>query len=101
MQLRVCGDHQFIADRNIAPELGIVDVADANIVAALLDGRIALKTLNALFGVSAKPFAGIDASDYLYFIGIAGGHVDRAGAGFNLQVHGSADAEGAIELASG
>src|SRR5947208_1205896 len=101
MQLRVCGDHQFIADRNIAPELGIVNVPDANVIAALLNGGIALQPLNALFGVSSEPFAGIDSADYLYFIGIAGGHVDGAGAGFHLQVHGSADVESATEFAPG
>src|SRR5215469_15912071 len=58
VQLRIRRGDNLIADRNIAPNLWIGDVTDANIVAALLDWRILFQSVNGISGRTEKPVVG-------------------------------------------
>ncbi len=80
-------NHHYVADGNVVPQFRIVDVADTDIVAALLDGRVRLQPLDLLLDVSCKPFRSSDVSRYLYLARIAGAHFDTARAGGQIQMH--------------
>src|SRR5260370_23194597 len=99
-QLGAGRNHDVVADRNVAAQVGIVNVADSDVISALLDGRIAFQLLHSVFR-GAHPVAGADVSGDAHLAGAAGANVDAAGTGFALQVHGAIDLQGAIESALG
>ena len=49
-------NHHLVADGNVAPQFRIIDVADADVIAALLDGRVRLDPFDLFLGISSKPF---------------------------------------------
>ena len=55
-QLGFRGDGHFIADGNVVPQFRVVNVADADVIAALLDGRVGLQPLDLVLGISSEPF---------------------------------------------
>src|SRR6266496_861807 len=101
-QLGAGWNFYLVADGDVASELRIVDVADTNVVSALLDGRIAFDLLNTLLGVSTAehPFARINAASDFDLVGTPRANVDGAGTGFHLQVYSSGHIQRAIELAA-
>src|SRR5260370_20747140 len=99
-QLGAGRNHDVVADRNVAAQVRIVNVADSDVISALLDGRIAFQLLHSVFRRS-HPVAGADVSGDAHLAGAAGANVDAAGTGFALQVHGAIDLQGAFESAFG
>src|SRR5438128_2086157 len=97
-QLGAGRNHHVVADRNVSAQVRIVNVADSDVISALLDGRIAFQLLHSVFRRS-HPVAGADVSGDTHLAGAAGANVDGAGTGFDLQVHGAIDLQGAIESA--
>ena len=61
-------------------------MADTDIVAALLDGRVRFQTFHLLLGV-AEPFCRLDVSSYLDLAGTAGTDLHITCAGRYLQMH--------------
>jgi len=70
--------HHLVADGNVAPQFGIFNAADVNIIAVLLDGRVRLDPFYLFSGISAKLFAGPDASGNLHLTRRAGTHLYAA-----------------------
>src|SRR6266699_3585653 len=66
VQLRAHRNHKLIADRYIPLQLGIVNMADADVVATLLDWRVVFQPFHSLVGVSAEPVVGPDVTDNSY-----------------------------------
>src|SRR5215469_8991489 len=86
-QLGVRRGDNLIADRNIAPNLRVRDVTDANIVATLLDWRILFQSLNCISGRTEKPVVGANVSGNTDFVGGSGANLYGAGSGFDFQVY--------------
>src|SRR5947207_14217478 len=80
-------------------EFGIVNVANADVISALLDGRVGLETFDLLVGVIAKPLSRPDMSDDVHFGGVPGAHINGSRPGFHLQIHTPAHFEGAVKFA--
>src|SRR5450432_324034 len=97
-QLCVRGHYHVVADGNVVTKLRVVNVADADVVPALLNGRVVFQLLHPAFGGS-HPVAVADVSGDVDFAGTAGAHMDGAGAGFDLQVHRPGDVQGAVKAA--
>src|SRR5262249_33446186 len=87
VQLRVRRGDNLIADRNIAPKLRIGDMPDANIVAALLDGRILFQLLHGISGRAKEPVVGANVSGDADFVRGSAANLYRAGAGFDFQIY--------------
>ncbi len=68
----------FITDGNIVLELRVIKMADANTVAALLDGRILLDPLYLFFPIAPEPVSGLDVPGHLNLIGAPGVYLDTA-----------------------
>ena len=47
-------DDHFVADGNVVPQFRVIDVADADVIAALLNGRVRLQPLDLLLGISLR-----------------------------------------------
>src|ERR1700732_5481673 len=89
-QLRLRRDSDFVADRNIMAQMGIIDMTDANIIPALLNGRIVLQPFHLTLGVS-EPLGRLNMSGYLSLVGIAGVDLDTTRSGGHIKVHRSTD----------
>jgi hypothetical protein len=97
MQLSFGGHEQFVAYGYVAPQVGVVDVADANIVPVLLDWGIVLQAFNFVFGVSAKPIVNSDSSGHSHFVRGAGSYLNVSGAGAHVEIHGSSNSQSSLE----
>ena len=73
-------------------------MADADIITALLNGRIAFQSLYFLFRVTAEPLTGPDVAGDQDFIRAAGTNIDGTGAGFYLYIRSPVDLERALEM---
>src|SRR5271163_1989144 len=79
VQLCLHGHDEFVADGNIVLPIVIFNVAHANCVAVLLDGRICFDFVDALFGISAEPAViRADAAVNFHLAGISRPHSDLA-----------------------
>src|SRR6185503_13332836 len=90
MQVRRGRNNNLIADGNTSLQLGIINVADANVVAALLNRGIILQPLDGTPRWMVRknaPVVFAYVAGYLDFAGAAIRDLNRSGAGFNLQVH--------------
>src|SRR5260370_7175782 len=97
-QLGAGRNHDVVADRNVAAQVRIVNVADSDVISALLDGRIAFQLLHSVFR-GAHPVAGADVSGDTHLAGAAGANVEGAGTAFDLHVHGAIDSQPPIDSA--
>jgi hypothetical protein len=64
--LSLCGNHQIVADGNVAQQLGLPNVANPNVIAILLDGRICFNSLDPLVGVASKPVRNPNVTRHLH-----------------------------------
>lgn len=100
LQASLGGDNDFIADRDIASQLGIIDVADANVVAALLDRGVGFDALDPRLDIAtiAKPVHRCpDPCRHQDPIGGAGANVDTARTRRNVEVDRSGHAQRPFE----
>src|SRR5581483_2316974 len=58
-------NRDLVTDGDVVLELRIIDVADANIISALLDWRIVFQFLDLFFCVIVKPLARINVTDHM------------------------------------
>jgi hypothetical protein len=60
VQLGLGWNHKVVADGDVVQQFSVIDVADTDIIATLLDGRVGLNSLDALRGVTSEPVRGFD-----------------------------------------
>src|SRR6516225_5371916 len=83
--LSVGGDLQFVADRDVVHQV-LIHVPDADIIAALLNGRIGFNASYALF-VVAKPVGALDLSPDVHLITRSRTYLNATRAGSDIEVH--------------
>jgi hypothetical protein len=71
-------------------QIGIIDMTDANIITALLNGGIIFQPFHLSLGVS-EPLGRLNMSGYLYLVGIAGVDLDTTRSGGHIKIHRSTD----------
>ena len=87
---------QLVADGNVAAQFGVLNVADVNGIAALLNGRVRFQAPDLLAAVT-RPVAGTDPSSHLDPIGAAGVHRNRARTGVDVDIHRPAHLQAALK----
>ena len=94
------GEGDLVVDADVAKQIGIVAIADGDVVAVLDDGRIVDDLLETGVAASAEPdLAGVNVADDVDLIVRTGMEMDVAGAGGDRDVGRAADVEGAVEVA--
>src|SRR5271155_2163439 len=101
MELRLRRDDHFIADRDISRAFVILDVADANRVAVLLDRRIRFEIVHALLDVAADVPAGMNLAVDFNLAWASGANDDVAGAGLDVHVDGPTYGKRSVKMAFG
>src|SRR5580658_1531006 len=101
MELRLCWDDHFIADRDVSRAIMILDVADANRVAVLLDRRIRFEVVHSLLDVARDVPAGMNLAVDFNLARASGANNDVAGAGLNVHVHRSGYGKRPVKMAFG
>ena len=79
------------------PELRVINVADTDLITALLDRRVRLDPLDLVLGVSSKPFTGANVSLDLYLTEAAGAHLDSARTRTEVKMHRSSHLQSALK----
>ena len=102
IQTRFGRDLNFVADRNVAPQFGVLNVADANDIAILFDRRVRFQIPNfalRFVGILAPVIRGANRGAYVHGAGIAVADINVARASRHLEFNGSGHFQGAIKRA--
>src|SRR5438309_642964 len=98
MQFRVGGHQKLIRNRNVAPEIRLVDAANADDVAVLLDGRIGFKKSDFILSAPfARLLAHTNHAVYGDLPGTAGPDIETSRAGLHVEIYGTRYGELAFE----
>src|SRR5271168_3996213 len=76
-QLRLRRYHEFIADRNVVEQLRVITVANANVIATLLNRRVLLDLLYLSLAIAPEPIRHFDVRADLHLTGSSGAHMHR------------------------
>ena len=87
MQLSFSRNNQFVADGYISAQLRVVDVANANDVTTLLNGRVGLYLFHLFLTVASQPVSRLNVSGHLHLVGASGPYLNASGTGAHVQIY--------------